>query len=118
MEKEAYILEVVKYLKGRGFQDIKANVEGYETPVGYSLKTDEQKYIPDVTARQFAENSYFEVVLKTEPVSRTISKLRLLSTLAAAKSGKLFLMAPRGHFNFAKDMIAQHQIHAEVIKIA
>ncbi|MEZ4905420.1 MAG: hypothetical protein R2822_28480 [Spirosomataceae bacterium] len=33
MEKEAHILEVVKYLKSRGFQDIKANVEGYETPL-------------------------------------------------------------------------------------
>ncbi|MEZ4905421.1 MAG: hypothetical protein R2822_28485 [Spirosomataceae bacterium] len=57
-------------------------------------------------------------MLKSDPINRTISKLRLLSTLAAAKSGKLFLMAPRGHFNFAKDLIAQHQIHAEVIKIA
>ena len=118
MSKEAYILDVVKWIEKRGFEEIKANVEGYETPVGYALNTDEEKYIPDVTGRLFSENSYFEVVLKTDKVSRTISKLRLLSTLAAAKGGKLFLMTPRGHFNFAKDIAAQHQIHAEVIKIA
>ncbi|MEI7586130.1 hypothetical protein [Runella sp.] len=117
MNREAYILEVVKWLKKRGFEEIRANVEGYETPIGYALQSDEEKYIPDVTGRLFSENSYFEVVLKTDKVSRTISKLRLLSTLAAAKGGKLFLMTPRGHFNFAKDIALQHQIHAEVIKI-
>ncbi|MFN8348876.1 MAG: hypothetical protein U0X91_28005 [Spirosomataceae bacterium] len=118
MNKETYILEVVKWLKKRGFEDIRANAEGYDPPVGYALQSDEEKYIPDVTGKLFSESSYFEVVLKTDKINRTVSKLRLLSTLAAAKGGKLFLMAPRGHFNFAKDITVQHQIHAEVIKIA
>ncbi|MFD2933142.1 hypothetical protein [Spirosoma flavum] len=119
MSKEAYITKVVEWVRVRGYNDIRANTEGYQTPISYGRQQDSEQFIPDVTGKQFDQESYFEVILKTNAAdaSHLLSKLKLLSQLAAVKGGKLFLMSPRGHRSFAKEVLVETNIVAEVINL-
>ncbi|GAB3998111.1 hypothetical protein GCM10028807_44930 [Spirosoma daeguense] len=117
MNKQAYIEQVANWARIRGFVDIKANIEGFPKPGGYGRKQDGQSFIPDVTGSQFDHKSYFEVVLKTNNVDELLSKLKLLSQLAALNGGQLYLMAPKGHMPFTKNLIADSRITAELVNL-
>jgi hypothetical protein len=117
MEKENFISDVVTWATKHGFKEIRANLEGYEKPVSYERAADNEKFTPDVTGVNMFNRHYLEVAIKTDPVRPSVSKWKLLSELAGMKGGKLYLMAPRGHVRFARDIIVQHNIQAEVIKI-
>ena len=117
MSKQTYVDQVANWARIRGFKDIKANAEGYEKPIAYGRQNDGQSFIPDVTGNQFDHKSYFEVILKTNDVDYLISKLKLLYQLASLSGGQLYLMAPKGHVPFAKSLVADSRITAEVINL-
>ncbi|MFN8347391.1 MAG: hypothetical protein U0X91_20470 [Spirosomataceae bacterium] len=117
MEKQAYLPKVIEWVKRNGFDEIRANMEGFTTPVAYEQQNGQVRLIPDVTAKSLFEKSYFEIVLKSEDLSKMVIKLHLLSVLAHYKGGRLFLMAPAGHFNFAKSIAEKYNIYSKIIKI-
>lgn len=117
ISKQAYIDKAANWVKANGFVDIKANTEGYPKPKGYGRQQDGQSFIPDVTGLQSEQQSYFEVVLKTSNLSELVSKLQLLSQLTSLSGGQLYLMAPKGHMPFAKSVVADNRIVAEIINL-
>nr|WP_295931658.1 hypothetical protein [uncultured Dyadobacter sp.] len=117
MEKESLIPQVIKWAKSHGFKDIQANMEGYETPKSYERAADNTRFTPDVTGVNMFNRHYLEVCMKTDQMQGNLSKWKLLSELAGMKGGKLYLMAPRGHVRFTRELVDQHKIPAEVIKI-
>ncbi|GAB3032721.1 hypothetical protein [Spirosoma pulveris] len=119
MSKQAHILKVVDWVQKHGYNDIRANAEGYQTPITYGRQQDSEQFIPDVTGKQFDQESYFEVILKSDAAEakHLLSKLKLLSQLAAVKGGKLFLMSPRGHRSYAKEVLVETNVVAEVINL-
>lgn len=112
---------IEKVVTRKGFDDVKANIEGYETPAKIRRgKDSDEYYIPDVTGEVNGRKSYFELGLKTadEDTERMlVTKWRLLSNLAAYKNGKLYLAVPRGHMAFTNRILADYPIDAEVVKI-
>jgi hypothetical protein len=117
MEKEAFIPMVVKWAKAHGFKEIQANLEGYEMPKSYERAADNTKFTPDVTGVNMFNRHYLEVSVKTDQMRAYISKWKLLSELANMKGAKLYLMAPRGHVRFTREIVDQYGIPAEVVKI-
>ena len=117
MNKQAYIEQAANWARIRGFIDIKANIDGYPKPSGYGRKQDGHSFIPDVTASQFNHKSYFEVVLKTTDLDSLQSKIKLLYQLAQANGGQLYLMAPKGHMPFTKNLVADSRINAELVNL-
>ncbi len=99
-----------------GYTEIKANIEGYETPTALSGKGNEDRVVPDITALKRGGRWYIEVVRKDGEVEKTVSKWKLLSTLGKSKSGGLILFAPSGHFAFAERLIKKHDIPAQIVK--
>lgn len=118
-EKDArWVTKVIdKIVRPRGFSSIRANVEGYEPPAKLSRAEEEEAFIPDITAIVHGRKSYFEIAVKTDQTRDVVSKWQLLSMLASAKSGKFFLIAPRGHVAFAERLLKKHDITAELIRI-
>jgi hypothetical protein len=115
--KQKVLPEVVEWVKMQGFEEVKANIDGIKNPIGYKRKRDDDFFTPDITGFSFADKSYFEVVTKVPRPTRLITKLILLSTLAAQNSGKLFIIAPKGHYNFVRNLVAENNgIVAQVIK--
>ncbi|QRR00510.1 hypothetical protein [Dyadobacter sandarakinus] len=117
MEKNLFIPLVVKWAKAHGFKDIQANLEGYEVPKSYERSGDNTRFTPDVTGVNMFNRHYLEVSVKTDQLRGSISKWKLLSELAGMKGAKLYLMAPRGHVRFTREVIDQYNIPAEVVRI-
>ncbi len=120
MNKQDYIPTVISWASSHGFEEIKANLpndDEFETPISYERQNDEEAFVPDVTGKVFSEKSYFEVILKTDETRQLVSKLKLISVLAGRRGGKLYLMAPKGHYQFAKSLASENHIGAELIKL-
>ena len=116
MQKTNQLIEkVIHWAQKKGYKTIKANCDDYETPTQYTPKGEDESIIPDVTGTKLGTKSFFEVATKTDDIPAVISKWKLLSTLAAMKGGKLFLLAPKGHKAFTEDIAKQHLTNAEVI---
>lgn len=117
MSKEAYIQQVADWARIRGYTDIKANAEGYVKPGGYGRQQDGESFIPDVIGQQFNQKTYFEIVLKTSDTDYLIAKLKLLYQLTQLNGGQLYLMTPKGHSVFAKNIVNTCRINAEIITL-
>ena len=120
MTKEDYIPKAIAWAESHGFEEIKANLpddDDFETPIGYERQQDDQEFIPDVTGKVLSEKFYFEVILKTNKTRRLVSKLKLMSVLAGRRGGKLYMMAPRGHYQFARDLMDDNTIIADLVKL-
>lgn len=99
-----------------GYTEVKANIEGFETPTALSSKGNDDRVVPDITALKRGGRWYIEVVKKEGEVEKTVSKWKLLSTLGRSRSGGLILFAPSGHFAFAERLIKKHDIPAQIVK--
>lgn len=100
-----------------GYTEVKANIEGFETPSALSNKESEDRVVPDITAFKRNGRWYIEVVRKDGEVEKTVSKWKLLSMLGKARNGGLILMAPSGQYAFAERLTKKHDIHCKIIKM-
>ena len=100
-----------------GYTEVKANIEGFETPSALSNKESEDRVVPDITALKRGGRWYIEVVRKDSEIEKTVSKWKLLSMLGKARNGGLILMAPSGQYAFAERLIKKHDIHAKIVKM-
>ena len=109
----------IQWAKKNGFSNLKANIEtdDYDVPAGFTRTGEDAAYIPDLSGTKRGGKNYIEIALKTEAGDRQVSKYKLLSTMAGMKSGKLYLLAPKGHKAFVDKMVKQYNINADVISI-
>ena len=118
MSKEQYLNSGIEWMEKHGFSNIKANHEDYETPISFNQQSSEKSYTPDITGMKTGGGkSFAEIALKTDNVTKRVTKWILLSTMAARKGGKLYLLAPRGHKSFAADIVTQYNLDAKVVSI-
>ncbi|GJM31400.1 MAG: hypothetical protein DHS20C18_04010 [Saprospiraceae bacterium] len=115
MKDQSVFEKAIKWAKNKGFQNIKAKADEYEDPAPFTRNRDEESFIPDITGLQTGGKSFIEIATKSEDVPRTISKWKLLSTIATMKGGRLFLLAPKGHKTFAENIVKSHNLDAQVI---
>ena len=68
-DKEKYtdiLKESLSYLENRGYENIKADTEGYETPKSFSKVGSDVNITPDIVAEKEGQRHYFELSLKSE----------------------------------------------------
>ncbi|MCB0705745.1 MAG: hypothetical protein KDC34_10570 [Saprospiraceae bacterium] len=119
MEKQNLFDKAISWARGKGFSGIRANIEGFETPSSFRRVGDEEdSIIPDITGKKLGTHNFLEISMKSEEVGLQVSKWKLLSSLAAAKGGKLFLLAPRGHKAFTEKLVKDHRLPAQVINLS
>lgn len=117
-EKNTELYEkALHWAKKNGFSNIKANTDDFETPAGFTRKGESEAFIPDLSGNRLGGKSYVEIALKTEVNDEQVSKYKLLSTMAGIKSGKLYLLAPKGHKAYVDKMVKQFNISADVVSI-
>lgn len=115
--QDDFIKSGVEWAKKRGFSNIQANLEDFENPTQFSLNAEDDAFVPHITGLKTGGKSYFEIAMKDDNVTRRVSKWKLLSTMAARKGGKLFLLAPKGHKTFAESLVRNHNLNAEIKSI-
>ena len=118
MSKDEDLIKKVvdTYVSRGGYSDVKANIEGYDTPSALSSKENQDRVVPDITANKRGGMWYIEVVRKDSELEKTVSKWKLLSILGSAKSGGLILIAPSGHYAFAERLVKLPDIQAQIVK--
>ncbi len=117
MKGELYGKAIIWVTK-KGFKEIKANTEDYETPAAFIQPNAEKSIVPDISGRVNGSRSYAEIVSKEENEQTTITKWKLLGSVAARKGGKLYLLASRGYKTFAEQVVKNYNLqNAHVVSI-
>lgn len=107
-DKEKYkevLKDSVEYLEQHGFENIKADTEGYETPKSFIKKGSKITITPDIVAEKNGARHYFDISLKSEKPKLLKSKWLFLNTLTALKSHHFKLITTRGHYKFTNEML-------------
>ena len=105
-DKYSDVLEdSITYLENRGFENIKADIEGYETPKSFSKVGSDISITPDIVATKEGRKHYFDISLKSEKPKLLKSKWLFLKTFSNLKSHRFKLITKRGHYKFTQDML-------------
>lgn len=105
------------WAKSQGFDEIKADVEEYETPTQYTLKDKGETFTPNLTGMYLGRKNYVEVITKGIDKEKMIAKYTLLNALAKAKNGQFILLAPLGHKSFADKVVEDNRFNATVHRL-
>lgn len=116
-ENSEFIQESLNYLENLGYDNIKADVEGYETPKSYHKKGSDVVITPDIVAEKAGRKHYFEISLKSEEPVLLKSKWRFLDVLTRMKDHKFRIITRRGHYKFTQDMLDDLNLEKDPIKL-
>lgn len=111
--------KAIQWARRKGFKNIKANTDDYETPKTFTKPNKEVQIVPDLSGELRGKKYYVEIAVKeVDRQQQMVSKWKLLSTLASRKGGKLYLLAARGHKAFAQKIVDQYSLkNATVVSI-
>ncbi len=117
--KHSDILEnSIAYLENHGFENIKADIEGYETPKSYTKVGSNISVTPDIVALKEGLKYYFDISLKSKRPKLLKSKWLFLNTLSKLNSSRFRLITAYGHYKFTKDMLEAINLNnKQLIKI-
>lgn len=104
-ENLEFLEKSIHHLEATGFENIKANMEGYETPKSYIRKESGVKITPDIVALKNGIKYIFEISLKSEKPLLLKSKWLFLDTLSRLKSNRFRIITTKGHYKFTNNML-------------
>lgn len=95
----------IAHLENRGFDNIKADMSGYECPKSYIKKSSGNSVTPDITASKNGIKYLFDLSLKSEKPTLLKSKWLFLDTLSRMRSNRFRIITFRGHYKFTDTML-------------
>ncbi len=110
-ENRAFLEKSIQHIEAGGFENIQADMEGYEKPKAYIRKGSDNKVTPDIVAEKHGRQHFFDISLKSEKPTLLKSKWLFMESLSKLKSGSFRVITTKGHFKFTEDMLAD--IHLE-----
>ena len=117
-ENQEFLEKSINHLEATGFEDIKADMDGYETPKSYLRKGSDSKITPDIVAIKNGRKYYFEISLKSEKPRLLKTKWLFLDTLSRMNSNRFRIITTRGHYKFTDTMLEDINLtNKEPIKI-
>lgn len=105
IENKEFLEKSINYLENTGFKNIRADIEGYDTPKSFIRKGSDTKVTPDIVAEKNGRKYFFEVSLKTEKERLLKSKWLFLDTLSRLKSNRFKIITTKGHFKFTEGLL-------------
>lgn len=107
----------VNYVKNMGFEEVRARLEGYDSPATLKMKDKDREFTPDITGEKNGARYYFEIADRNDQRQDVVSKWKLLNTLAAMKQGSLRVFVPYGSMKFTNDVLGVLDPNIEIIKL-
>ncbi len=104
-ENTKFLEKSITHLKARGFKDIKADLEGYDSPKSYVRKASGNVITPDIVASKNGRKYFFDISLKSDKPRLLKSKWVFLDTLSRMKSNRFRIITTRGHYKFTDTML-------------
>ncbi|MBC6999157.1 hypothetical protein [Cytophaga sp. FL35] len=119
-ENQEFLEKSINHLEATGFENIKADMDGYDTPKSYVRKGRgaETTITPDIVAVKNGRKYYFEISLKSEKPRLLKTKWLFLDTLSRMNSNRFRIITTRGHYKFTDNMLQDINLsNKEPIKI-
>jgi hypothetical protein len=116
-ENDAFLQESITYLENRGFENIKADTEGYETPKSYRKKDSDESITPDIVAELGGIKHYFELSLKSKKPILLKSKWRFLDVISRMRNQRFKIITRKGHYKFTHEMLDDLNLQKKLIKL-
>ncbi|MBU2995890.1 hypothetical protein KO500_05570 [Cellulophaga baltica] len=118
IENTELIEKSVQHLEATGFENIKADMKGYETPKSYLKKGSDSKITPDIVALKNGKKYFFEISLKSAKPKLLKSKWLFLDTISRMKSDRFRIITTKGHYKFTESMLEDiNLMNKEPIKL-
>ncbi len=118
MSKKNYLEKAIHWITKKSTTSIKAQLDGYEAPKVFRNKETGEEIQADFSfITQGGAKSYTDIALKSDSPQKLITRWKLLSMMAALKSGKLYLLTPKGHKMFAQRLVDQYNINATIYSL-
>ncbi len=117
VENQSFLKKSVSYVEHLGFENIKADIEGYETPKSYHKKGSDFTITPDIVGEKAGRKHYFEISLKSAEPKQLKSKWRFLDVLTRMKDNRFKIITYRGHYKFTQDMLDEINLIKNIIKL-
>ncbi len=116
--KDKLFDKALNWVTSKGFKDIKANTEAYESPLAFSKSSEGDQVIPDITGRMHGSKSYVEIVTKEKDVQLLVTRWKLFGTVALRKGGKLYLITGKGYKTFADNIVKNYNLqNVQVVNV-
>lgn len=116
-ENTDLIVESIDYLEKKGFKNIKADHEDYETPKSFVKKKNNVVITPDIVAEKAGRKFYFELGLKSEKPTLLKTKWRLLDVISRMRDHRFKIITKRGHYKFTNDILSDLNLEKDLIKL-
>jgi hypothetical protein len=104
-ENKEFLEKSIHHLEATGFENIKADIEGYETPKSFLKKGSDTKITPDIVALKNGMKYFFEISLKSENAVMLKSKWLFLDALSRMRSNRFRIITTKGHYKFTDSML-------------
>ncbi|MET6989502.1 hypothetical protein [Sediminicola arcticus] len=105
LENQEFLKKSIRHLESRGFESIKADLEGFEHPKSYLKKSSGMHVTPDIVAIKNGRKYFFDISLKSEKHSLLKSKWLFLDTLSRMKSNRFKIITTKGHYKFTNTLM-------------
>lgn len=113
-----FLNDSISYLENLGFENIKADMDGYDRPKSYTKVGSDISITPDIVAEKNGKKHIFDIGLKSSKPNLLKSKWLFLNTLSNLKSHKFRLITTRGHYKFTNEMLSDINLNdKKLIKI-
>ena len=116
-ENEEFLKQSISYLEKLGFENIKADVDGYETPKSYNKQDSDIKITPDITATRRTKKYYFEIGLKSDKPRLLKTKWRFLDVFTRMNDHRFRIITKHGHYKFTNEMLDDLNLNKTLIKL-
>lgn len=108
----------LELLEKLGHTDIEARIEGYITPKSYTLKQENIQLTPDIVSMSpTGAICYTEIAMRTEEEQLIKSKWNFLQTMATMKNGIFQVVAHKGNFTVAQELVDHIDSSIPIIRI-
>ncbi|MRI01119.1 hypothetical protein GH721_11315 [Kriegella sp. EG-1] len=104
-ENQAFIEKSINHLEATGFENIKADIEGFISPKSYLKKGSEIKITPDIVAEKNGRKYFFDISLKSQKTNFLKTKWLFLDTISRLKSHRFQIITTRGHYKFTDNLL-------------
>jgi hypothetical protein len=115
VDYRSYLERAAKYVEGKGYENIKVDMEGYELPKSYLRKSQNDHITPDIVAERNGQKYIFDLSLKSHKPNLLKSKWLFLKTLSQIKNFNFRIITTRGHLAFTERMTKDLQLRKHAL---
>lgn len=116
-ENEEIIRNTIGFLENSGYENIKADIKGYENPKSFLMRGQNITVTPDIVAETNGKKHYIEIGYKTADKRLLKSKWKFLSTLSELKGRHFKVVSHKGHYGFTDRLIKEMGLELNVVRI-